>query len=383
MYNEISKTRDAAQKAVAGKMIMMSIFNKIRQATKRAAAICRPYVIIVCLCICLCMALFISAATVHISPEESSEPEDLLMQASVEESASKEESSSVPKEESNGESSSEPQEEPKEESPSEPQDDPQDEPSSEPNDGSSSDPQDAPSSEPTEEPPKGAADDHPAAPADGEGAWLSDVPFISQVGKYPTGCESVSAVMACQYAGISIDVETFIDEYLPKASFMKEDGKLIGYHPNQCFMGNPYEKNGFGCYAPCIETAIRAFLPDGYLLENCTGTDLPSLCSQLIDQGIPVIIWATMGMINPTEGSKWTLQETGETFQWISGEHCLVLTGYDQKYYYFNDPLKGKVKYKRETVEKRFSQMGLQSLAVYQSSAQDDVSVRDEEIAYD
>ena len=28
---------------------------------------------------------------------------------------------------------------------------------------------------------------------------------------YPTGCESVSAVMALQYAGVDITVDTFID----------------------------------------------------------------------------------------------------------------------------------------------------------------------------
>ena len=38
-----------------------------------------------------------------------------------------------------------------------------------------------------------------------------DAPFIDQREKYPTGCESVSAVMALQYAGVDITVEEFID----------------------------------------------------------------------------------------------------------------------------------------------------------------------------
>lgn len=365
------KARNTVLNAVIGKMVMMSIFDKIRKAVKHAAAICRSHVIIVCLCICLCAALFVAAATVHVPPDAPSESEgDLLMQASVGESSFKEESSSAVDENSDAEPSSKPQDESKGESSS----GLQDEPSSDPNAGSSSGPQDEPSSAPTEEPPRGGtADENPSAPANGEGFWISDVPFISQVGKYPTGCESVSAVMACQYAGISIDVETFIDEYLPKAPFTRNGEKLIGYHPDHCFMGDPYTTGGFGCWAPCIETAIRAFLPEGYVLENYTGTDLPSLCSRLIDRGIPVIIWATMNMSTPTDGMTWTLLETGEPFQWISGEHCLVLTGYDQKYYYFNDPLKGKVKYKKDLAEKRFSQMGLQALAVYQFSIKDDL----------
>lgn len=214
----------------------------------------------------------------------------------------------------------------------------------------------------------------PVTPPPSAGRWLSDVPFIDQTKKYPTGCESVSAVMACRYAGISITVETFIDKYLPHAAFEYEEGKekAIGYHPNRYFMGNPYTNRGFGCYAPCIETAIRGFLPSGYALKNTTGTSLSSLCSQYIDQGIPVIVWATLNMGDPGKGAQWILKENGQIFQWISGEHCLVLTGYDQEYYYFNDPMQGKVKYEKSVVETRYAQMGKQSLVVYPAEPEED-----------
>ena len=167
--------------------------------------------------------------------------------------------------------------------------------------------------------------------------------------KYPTGCESVSAVMACQYAGISIAPNTFIDKYLPKASFTYKNGNLVGYHPNDAFMGNPYTNNGFGCYAPCIEKAINKFLPDSCTMVNTTGKSLSSLCSTYIDKGVPVVMWATMYMVEPGKGATWILKDTGKTFQWISHEHCLVLTGYDSEYYYFNDPLDGQVKYKKKS----------------------------------
>ncbi len=130
-----------------------------------------------------------------------------------------------------------------------------------------------------------------------------DVPFISQAEAYPTGCESVSTVMACRYAGISIDVETFIDSYLPKDSFIYENGVMMGSHPDTAFMGDPYTDNGFGCYAPCIEKAVRGFLPEGYVLKNTTSTGVPELCRKYIDAGIPVILWATMYMKEPTEGA--------------------------------------------------------------------------------
>lgn len=47
---------------------------------------------------------------------------------------------------------------------------------------------------------------------------LLDAPFIDQRDKYPTGCESVTAVMALQYAGVEVSVEEFIDGYLPQGN---------------------------------------------------------------------------------------------------------------------------------------------------------------------
>ena len=44
--------------------------------------------------------------------------------------------------------------------------------------------------------------------------FLLNVPYINQRMDYPTGCESVSAVMALQYAGVDITVDTFIDDCL-------------------------------------------------------------------------------------------------------------------------------------------------------------------------
>lgn len=48
------------------------------------------------------------------------------------------------------------------------------------------------------------------APVEGrEIPGVIDAPFIDQRDKYPTGCESVTAVMALQYAGVDITVEEF------------------------------------------------------------------------------------------------------------------------------------------------------------------------------
>ena len=40
---------------------------------------------------------------------------------------------------------------------------------------------------------------------------IISVPYIDQTEKYPTGCESISAVMMLQYLGYDINPEQFID----------------------------------------------------------------------------------------------------------------------------------------------------------------------------
>ena len=54
-----------------------------------------------------------------------------------------------------------------------------------------------------------------------------EVPYIDQSVKYPTGCESVSAVMLLQYLGYSITVDEFIEKYLELGKLEEQDLSLI------------------------------------------------------------------------------------------------------------------------------------------------------------
>ena len=87
---------------------------------------------------------------------------------------------------------------------------------------------------------------------------IIEVPYIDQTEKYPTGCESISAVMLLRYLGYPISPEEFIDRYLSKRDLTFRKGRLYGPHPDDAFIGSPYnnEKGSYGCYAPCIAAAI-------------------------------------------------------------------------------------------------------------------------------
>lgn len=180
-------------------------------------------------------------------------------------------------------------------------------------------------------------------------------PYINQTPKYPTGCESVSAVMLLKYLGYSITPEEFIDIYLEKKEFEKKEGILYGPDPNKYFCGSPYDENSFGCYAPVLKRAIEKVVKEDYLVIDETDTDLEELKREYLDQGIPVIFWACIKMREPIVGPSWVLFETEEEFTWISNEHCMLLVGYDNEGYYFQDPdeNRGLMHYEKKLVENR------------------------------
>lgn len=180
-------------------------------------------------------------------------------------------------------------------------------------------------------------------------------PYINQTPKYPTGCESVSAVMLLQYLGYSITPEEFIDIYLEKKEFEKKEGILYGPDPNKYFCGSPYDENSFGCYAPVLKRAIEKVVKEDYLVIDETDTDLEELKREYLDQGMPVIFWACIKMKEPIVGPSWVLFETEEEFTWISNEHCMLLVGYDNEGYYFQDPdeNRGLMHYEKKLVENR------------------------------
>jgi len=184
---------------------------------------------------------------------------------------------------------------------------------------------------------------------------IIQVPYIDQSVKYPTGCESVSTVMLLQYLGYDISVDKFIADYLEMKAFEEREGQLFGADPNLYFCGSPYDKDSFGCYAPVICKALEKAIGDKYETRNETNTSVDELIRKYIDADMPVIFWACINMREPIVGPEWKLFDSEEVFTWISNEHCMLLVGYDEEGYYFNDPHenRGLIRYEKELVEDR------------------------------
>ena len=191
-----------------------------------------------------------------------------------------------------------------------------------------------------------------------EKSKLIDVPFISQIGEYPTGCESVSAVMNLNHYGFDISVDEFIDNYLDK-------GYPDNFNPNINFGGDPRSNNGVGCYSPVIQKAMEKLLCETQLTAKLiSGLSLTEICEEYIDQGIPVIVWATSGMQKASTGKKIIYE--GSKIQWITPEHCLLLVGYDKDNYIFNDPQKSEAVtyYSKIESENAYCALGCQAISI-------------------
>lgn len=195
---------------------------------------------------------------------------------------------------------------------------------------------------------------------------LLDVPYINQNNGYPTGCEAVSAAMVLNYYGYEISPEEFIDIYLNVSPLPHEqNGITTAESPWNSFIGSPYNATSYGCYSTVIENALWKIIDnEQYYIVRSSSDSMETLCENYIKNGIPVIIWATAEMRKAYVTDTWITTD-GDSITWIAPEHCLVLTGFDKDYYYFNDPRCEKnTSYKKSDVEAAYNSLKCQSVAI-------------------
>lgn len=195
-----------------------------------------------------------------------------------------------------------------------------------------------------------------------------DVPYLSQE-EFPTGCELVSASMLLAHYGYNLEPDKIIgDGYLKTYNTYYRDGKRYGEDPHEYFIGGPQFENGFGCYSGAIVKALKEYLKnEPYVPYEIEDADLSEICENYIDEGEPVIIWASIDMkpFEPEDNSSWIIEGTEDEFTWLAKEHCLLLVGYDDYYYYLHDPLNESfAPYIRCDVEERYNEIGRQAVAL-------------------
>lgn len=198
------------------------------------------------------------------------------------------------------------------------------------------------------------------------------VKHYTQSEEMPTGCEIVSTRMVLEYYGMDKFSYSDLLSHVTRCDLkVSKDGKLYGKSPFEAFIGNPKENSGFGCYPPVIMNMIEDFDFDILYAEDTSGLPLDFVAQTYVTQDIPVLMWVTIEMRESYLTDSWYLTDengkiTKNKYYWRAEEHCMVLVGYDEKYYYFNDPLSDKntVKFEKSLAEKRYDEVGRYSMIV-------------------
>lgn len=172
-----------------------------------------------------------------------------------------------------------------------------------------------------------------------------DVPYINQfVEGYPTGCELVSAVMLLQYRGYPVTTQGLVSAIkMGSGKYRDASGAWYAGNPFKEFVGDPSKRRNegsYGCFAAPVVDAVEKLVPE------CSVQDI-SGCSEeqlfkCVASGHPVIVWCVKDAGNLKDGVDWKYTDGSGSFKELVGEHCSVLTGYDDKYVYLNDPSAGK-----------------------------------------
>lgn len=133
-----------------------------------------------------------------------------------------------------------------------------------------------------------------------------NVPIIRQLPELATGCEITSVTMMVNYAGAN-ESKIKLAMEMPKHP----------WDPNRGFVGNSFTKNGWTIYPPALMEQVENYTGSAV---NLTGVNNRSLERILVNK--PVVVW-----VSPMHG--FTV-------------HAIVLTGYDEHYFYYNDPWTGQ-----------------------------------------
>ncbi len=194
---------------------------------------------------------------------------------------------------------------------------------------------------------------------------ISKVPHIMQYPELPRGCEVTSLAMLLRFLGKDINKMTLADEIKKDTtSFTYQNGKIHFGNPNNGFVGDmkSRSKPGYGVYHEPVFELLRNYLDNNAI--DLTGTSFENLIYFLY-KGRPVWI-ITNYTFKPLPKNKFITWNTpsGEV-KVTYDEHSVLITGYDDEYIFFNDPLSKNPGSKASKAEfiKAWEQMGSQAIS--------------------
>lgn len=178
--------------------------------------------------------------------------------------------------------------------------------------------------------------------------WQYDAKQDMQLPELSSGSEATAASTLIRKVTGKYVTKTEVADVMPKSSW-----DFVN-----CFLGDPYSKKGYTCWAPCVEATIEKLLPEGYVAEDTTGTDFADIV-------IPSYVYVTEGLEDPVWYSEDS--ELGNGYKIAHNCHAMVVLGFDiqEDKVKVVDPLvKGVTYYSYEQMERIYNEMGKQSVTI-------------------
>lgn len=187
---------------------------------------------------------------------------------------------------------------------------------------------------------------------------IENIKAVRQKPNYPTGCESVSLYILLSHYDVDVTIDKII-ESLPKGSVpYEEDETMFGPDPEKEFVGDPYTDYSYGVFEKPIKNVANKFKKGAISKKDISIDEVKSI----IKSGSPIIVWTRISedLSKLEYKDTWINEDDNSTIiKWPSGEHAVVLYGYDEDFYYISNPINGeKYPLEKEIFEYNFKLMG-------------------------
>lgn len=172
-----------------------------------------------------------------------------------------------------------------------------------------------------------------------------DVPLENQMPELDNGCEIVSIQMLVEYKlNTKLNKMEFykilpIDSTPADISYSDGVRNIISWgDPDKGFVGDVTGQSaGYIINPKPLCAALKKEYPT---TKNLTGSSFNALQYE-ISQGNPVAVWVNKSFNKIVAPDQWTVPDSGKTVNADFDNHTILLTGYDDKYVYYNDPIGG------------------------------------------
>lgn len=192
-----------------------------------------------------------------------------------------------------------------------------------------------------------------------------EAPLIQQLPELPRGCEVTSLAMLLEYNGIEADkMKLAKDVKKDPAEHKVIDNNIHFGNPHNGFVGDMYsfETPGLGVYHQPIAELASEYVGDR--VYDFTGGDFSEIIDQLNENHpVWVIINGAYKKLSPDNFITW--ETIDGPIEITMREHSVLITGYDQEYIYFNDPLAVDQKAPIKDFQEAWIQMGKQAITIH------------------